>query len=1679
MSCLYYFNNTLIGDVNDLNKFLLFKFPNYKELGDYVFSLTDAQNTINQALRQVSEKTATLKRLKDSNIGKNNLGVDGEIYDTYEANYAVGTLKFCSLYRKFNGEVISPYFDENAYWTQRINTWSEKNTLRKLFADGSVSQENEGFTEEEAMVYHELNGEQIDPSDLGKNLKTIDLDKRWFNNETGHVDITKLPANSLQAKIIERIKQRWEYQAKLGIAIHNIYATYFRKLSSHSKFQYQYELWEAYPDSINKSILEYFRNPASQGYIDSTLLNDDQIKFFIEQAKKLREEFENKYLTAEDKKAGNQLDYNIEVPICADLGPDVEMTIQNDKITTIAGRIDLLITTPQGDLKVIDFKVGNKSYDKYDSAKRLTFIYQEGLYGRMLQTNRALLQNKTIQDLIVPIEVENIYGLDNSKFKFKYNEEGGSITRDITIDASNPTVLKEINIIIPYEQPAEELNPNLINDHEERMKLLFNLSLQDDQHIADEDIINELTENHTKEIEPNESGNFHYEAGGIRVTIPSSAPNAKSKFIAKVKSEKLAIIQSSKELSQILLREIHNAIEKKSYLSILEEPKLGIFGEKNIAKLNKYCNSNWKVSLSENAQQLLRVYNILVFESTIVDEKGNPQKIIETVKIDNINPFQNVKGTSSDRNYCNFQFAKNIEEDTNPDSLMLQAVRGNLELIEMYMLLHEAGFKDAKINNMAVVSPHGGSSVYFSAPMDQIEYSFKHTLYKSHNKIQNDLLTNFPFINSLEISDALDNLICVYENLKSNEQKKLISQFSDTFNDLTRFKQSGENTQVIIDKLQEFVYMLETKYPHILTIDKQGNERKFKRILSYTPNDKLYLLYFEATQTLKDLYGFKNKQVLRGTSDYFDGGLTNIFSEGISGNQTDNPGQFKGYVPNEVSKIINNTTQTLRSKLMNSVFENRRLVQKLDQDLNKSYGFFSNPDDRFKDLTYVTSDFSDVLFVNPFDSTRQNFPANIQDAQLEFLKAVLIKLNKIRFNESEETIKTKLSSGIPTLTKQYLQVPLMQPSMSSQIAEQGWFSTFMSKMRPFTNFNEYWDKFFSSNTNADLIHKNSESIFKTVNQFSQSENPVERVELIETLRAKYGDTAFYETSIEQILGQYEQAKITSSTYTEVMPIIKAAYLGLQQASVNFGESAENNFESELNVIEEMVKRNINNLSLGTENQKKLQKITGKLAKAASYMTLAFSPVQYLGQRADGIVKGAKLKAIVSGLNEVPFTEEEYKRAELIVAKSQLKTSIESSLIDQLNILYGVNDMDIDQYIENMKYSKNYSIFNFSRFAFYTTSRPDFYNRMTIFIAQLIHQGAYDAYSLDENNVIQYDMKKDKRFEILFKDNVSKDSPEYKKALSRYISLIQELNKDGNKFELNVNEPKPIPRAFSNAEIESMKSLGDTLYGYYDNGKKSFFLSKWLGGLVGQMRTYMSAKKNLYFGNRNKKNEVYWDFVTKDSDPNVSLVYAKYEDGTINPNRFVWSDDAEASDIKVMRMKGLIQEGIFLTLAQIIKYEGVPWYSKLFHPSKTLKELCTVDGVLNEHLYFTYMFNFRLWLADLMTILVLGLLGRIVKNYLIEASKLAKEQPDLSKQSQAALLNLAFRTINFVADDANILGTAVSFVSDWNAFCIKQTADLARDAYQVLTGQQDIGKFLIDTNALTRTLIKPSYVPSEA
>jgi hypothetical protein len=68
------------------------------------------------------------------------------------------------------------------------------------------------------------------------------------------------------------------------------------------------------------------------------------------------------------------------------------------------------------------------------------------------------------------------------------------------------------------------------------------------------------------------------------------------------------------------------------------------------------------------------------------------------------------------------------------------------------------------------------------------------------------------------------------------------------------------------------------------------------------------------------------------------------------------------------------------------------------------------------------------------------------------------------------------------------------------------------------------------------------------------------------------------------------------------------------------------------------------------------------------------------------------------------------------------------------------------------------------------------------------------------------------------------------------------NADGSLYTIDLDNPN-LPKAYSNKESESMKAIGDTMYGYYDSSKKSLWQSTFLGGLIMQMQTYWSGKKN--------------------------------------------------------------------------------------------------------------------------------------------------------------------------------------------------------------------------------------------
>ena len=82
-------------------------------------------------------------------------------------------------------------------------------------------------------------------------------------------------------------------------------------------------------------------------------------------------------------------------------------------------------------------------------------------------------------------------------------------------------------------------------------------------------------------------------------------------------------------------------------------------------------------------------------------------------------------------------------------------------------------------------------------------------------------------------------------------------------------------------------------------------------------------------------------------------------------------------------------------------------------------------------------------------------------------------------------------------------------------------------------------------------------------------------------------------------------------------------------------------------------------------------------------------------------------------------------------------------------------MDMNTYIDHIK-SDHCGIFNINNFAYKFTSRPDYYNRMTILVAKMIADGSWDAYSVVDGKLV-YDWKKDKRYNLLANPNADKTS----------------------------------------------------------------------------------------------------------------------------------------------------------------------------------------------------------------------------------------------------------------------------------------------------------------------------------
>jgi len=168
----------------------------------------------------------------------------------------------------------------------------------------------------------------------------------------------------------------------------------------------------------------------------------------------------------------------------------------------------------------------------------------------------------------------------------------------------------------------------------------------------------------------------------------------------------------------------------------------------------------------------------------------------------------------------------------------------------------------------------------------------------------------------------------------------------------------------------------------------------------------------------------------------------------------------------------------------------------------------------------------------------------------------------------------------------------------------------------------------------------------------------------------------------------------------------------------------------------------------------------------SKVALCFNPRQAY-QFIDGIWKDISLvirkpTGATSGDKE-PFTKDNITKSYLWILKDLVNFSQRLSMGEAINMQYGINDMDMNDLAGKLK-SDTTGIFNFWDIGFRFASRPDYYNRLTIFGAQMRADGCWEAHSM-VNGKLVYDWTKDKRFDVYARGD--KSNPKYNEQKALY------------------------------------------------------------------------------------------------------------------------------------------------------------------------------------------------------------------------------------------------------------------------------------------------------------------------
>ena len=551
---------------------------------------------------------------------------------------------------------------------------------------------------------------------------------------------------------------------------------------------------------------------------------------------------------------------------------------------------------------------------------------------------------------------------------------------------------------------------------------------------------------------------------------------------------------------------------------------------------------------------------------------------------------------------------------------------------------------------------------------------------------------------------------------------------------------------------------------------------------------------------------------------------------------------------------------------------------------------------------------------------------------------------------------------------------------------------------------------------------------------------------------------------------------------KIFPIIKAATIHLQQEGAKLNQK----YEDDLQYARDYIESKIFNRSIVSPKLKEANKILQYLRNAASKLTLAFSPVQLFYQPLQGFWQTISLIARKPDGTHAFSFKNVFKAYRLILA-DLVNFSGKPTIISRLNELYGINDMDMNQFVERVLKNKK-GIWNMDNLMMKFSNRPDYYNRMLIFVTQMLEDGSFYAHSLDKDGNLVYNWKEDKRFvKYAANPTLKTNDTEYNRQKSLYYAMASQFERenvktlDDKRFEVNMQEPSSLPRAYTNKQAESIKNISDDIYGYYTHEKQSMIKAMALGGMWLQFKTYWSGKKNQYLRSGGVKLqgqfvpkiekktqpdgtvvEIHW-YNQVDKDGNIIKDVPPIPDKKPSENYSGPLATEEYQKISPYTVwEGRWQEGIILTLADIFKDT---------HIFKNFKNKWDEE---NDILRICYRSNIKQFGIDLFMFAILGsLLSALLGDWLDDLKKENKDNRNFITGLSVAAANVMVYAVKNSFLDFNFFDSIGSPLGQWTPFAFDFVGRQAANLYNIAMGEEDFWDGVVKMSSVGKQL-KPMF-----